>query len=218
MRQRQHGKHAEPPGVIAHHLLHPFVRLARNARCRLRVAVQEVHLRRGRRHDRGRDAGRLHVVERFLHRPVDNGRIVEPGLLDGVEPGRRRDVVMHVDAMGLGLRERRRRHLHERVEAEHGGAAGNESSPAQSIARGAARERAGAMAGEQVLRHAILPDGLCLILRRPWRRRRSSVKVAPCCAIVRHSGAVAGARHASPLPLTRPLARSAVPAYHRRPM
>jgi len=159
IRQRQHGEQAEAAGMIGHQLLGVFVRLAREAGGRLRVAGEEIELRRGRRADRRGGAALVHVVERFLHRPVVERRIAEVGLLHRVEPGRRRDVVMHVDALRRALR----RGLHpggsQGAGAEHGGAAGEKIAPRQC--RGAIGRPACAAAEQQA--HGLLP-------RRPsWR-------------------------------------------------
>jgi hypothetical protein len=115
--------------------------------------VEEIDLRRGGRDDRGGDAGLIHVVERPLRRPIDQRRVVALGLFHRVEPGRRGNVMMHVDAVRLGLRRGVVASGGECADAQRGDAAGHEFAPVH--ARGAAR--AAPQQGASKLAHGVLP-------------------------------------------------------------
>ena len=131
VRQRQHGEGAEAAGMIGLQFLGVLVRFARDAD--RRVLAERRHLRRGRRQDRGRDAALVHVFEHLLRRPVRQREILAADHVHRVEPGRRHDMGVHVDAVRFRLRE------HLRREARGGeprrGGAGDEL-PAADAGRG----------------------------------------------------------------------------------
>jgi hypothetical protein len=115
--------------------------------------VEEIDLWRGGRDDRGGDAGLIHIVERSLRRPIGHRRVVALDLFHRVEPGRRRNVVVHVDAVGLGLRRSVAGRGGQCADAQRGDAAGHEFAPAhvRGAAGAAPEQRASTLA------HGVLP-------------------------------------------------------------
>ena len=107
MRQRQRREDAEPAGMVGRHLLAVLVRLARDLD-RDRLAERN-DLRRGWRKHGRRNPALVHVVQRFLNRPVRQRRIGAPDDVHRVEPARGRDMMVHVDAVRLGLSKGLRR-------------------------------------------------------------------------------------------------------------
>ena len=103
MRKRQRREDAEPSRMIGHHLLTVLVRVARDLD-RDRLADRN-DLRRGRRKQGRCDPALVHILQRFLNRPVRQRRIGAPDDVHRAEPDRGRDMMMHVDAVRLGLRK-----------------------------------------------------------------------------------------------------------------
>ena len=133
--------------------------LQSRASARARRVVAEPHARLADRHDRGRDAAAVHVLDRALRRPVGERPLAGLAADHHVgDPARRREMMMHVDAVGLfALRGRG-----GNAEAERGAgrdAFGQESAPAQAacILR---RRATGAASGESPARlgHGVSSD------------------------------------------------------------
>jgi hypothetical protein len=129
MRQGQRREDAETAGVIGHQLLAILVRLARNANGGLHPERRD--LRRGGRYDRGSNAALVHVVKRFLDRPMRERRVAAADQVHGGKPGGRNNMMVHVDAVGICLAQGAGDAKHDgRCDAaENGGSPGKEASP-----------------------------------------------------------------------------------------
>ena len=161
--QRERSEDAEAARMIACQCGCVVVAFAREpAR---RIAVAEPHARRGDRRDGGRDPRLVHVVERLLHAPALQRRLVDAARDQLLVIGRRRDVVMNVDDAG------RRRRLckdpcRRNAQAERRDAAGKEIPPARRALR-QHRRAADATARKSRLDHEVPPAFRARTTRRP---------------------------------------------------
>jgi len=130
IRERQRGEQPEAGRMLLHQLGAVLVALTGNPACHLGVAKPQPGI--GDRDHRGRDAALVHVLDRLGGRPVHVGGLQKLTPLHLGDPLRRRKMVVHVDAVGLGraclLRRGRRKRAvtSEPGESDRGQAATNE--------------------------------------------------------------------------------------------
>jgi hypothetical protein len=157
VRQWKHRPGTEPPGMIALHLLCELIRLASDPD--RDFFAERSHLgSRWRRH-RCRDASLVHVLDGLLDRPVLQRKVTAPDHFHCPEPARRHDMVMHVDAMRLGLGKHCGRKAGRGAECDGRGAAREKRTAAHL--RGGERLRAAVAQSRQTtlgqLQHDDLP-------------------------------------------------------------
>ena len=88
--------------MILHQLRAVLVARAGEAACDRPVAEPQARIGDG--HDRGGDAAPVHVLDRLRRRPTGVGGMQQRPALDLCDPGRRREMMVDVDAVRLGGR------------------------------------------------------------------------------------------------------------------